>query len=117
MDLVTKIEELEEAIEFFNKRILETETEYNYLKGTVQPTFKQLYNGIENYFSVSIHQGVYTDILGGDGRSSPWSDNKNGIIAKIKINNGVYLSDEQIKIVKDYVKRVHVCDHVDLCIR
>jgi hypothetical protein len=79
-----------------------------------QPTVSELYNGIEDYFSVRTINGNYEHILGGDGRSLPWSETRTGKITIVKINEDIYLSSDQINTVREYVKNKHNPDHVQI---
>lgn len=113
MDLEEKKKSLQITIDDYSEIVKEAKEELEILKDCKQPNTVQLYNGIEEYFTVEKIYGTYEYILGGDGRSQPWSENRTGLIAKIKLKKGIYLSQEQRKIVEDYVISTHKPDHTN----
>lgn len=83
------------------------------LTGKTQPETSALYNGIEEFFTVEInHNMEYEHILGGDGRSAPWSEQRTGKVAKIRINNDIWLNADQTKIILKYIEDLHQPDYV-----
>lgn len=112
MNLEERKNELQRDINKYSKWLENCKKEYENIKSSRQPKTTELYNGIEQFFSVEKQNGSYEYILGGDGRSQPWSETRKGIIATIKIKDGIYLNSEQKKLVKDYVKETHNPDNI-----
>jgi len=74
------------------------------LKSCTQPSTSIMHANITDYCTVSIKENAeYTFILGGDGRSQPWSEVRKGIVVTVKIADNIYLNDLQLQAVKDYV--------------
>ena len=112
MNLEERKEELKRDINKYSKWLEDCKNEYESLKDCVQPKTTELYNGIEKFFSVEKQNGKYEYILGGDGRSQPWSETRSGLIATIKIKKGIYLNTEQKKVIKEYVNETHNPDNI-----
>ena len=112
MNLEQKKVEIERNIKRLSENLKLYRDEYESLKNSVQPKTTDLYNGIENFFTIDINKGSYEYVLGGDGRSQPWSESRNGLVATIKINKGIYLNEEQIKVIKEYAKEVYKVDYI-----
>lgn len=112
MNLEDRKEELKRDVNKYSKWLKDCENEYESLKDCIQPKTVEFYNGIEKFFSVEKQNGRYEYILGGDGRSQPWSEMRTGLIATIKINKGVYLNTEQKKVVIEYVNETHKPDNI-----
>ena len=112
MDLEGRKKYLENNLKGLYKRLEDLKKEIEFLKDKRQPKTSELYNGIENFFTVTITNSTYEFILGGDGRSAPWSEKRSGLVATIKVNDGIYLNSDQKEIVKQYVKEVHNPDHI-----
>lgn len=64
--------------------------------------------------SFEVKEGLYEYILGGDGRSQPWSENRKGIIAYVKINSIYYLSNENRDTVIKYLKATRKYNDVNI---
>lgn len=114
MNLINKRTQLEQTIKRLTNSLEDAKKEYELIKDCVQIKTTDLYNGIEKYITTTKREGIYQYILGGDGRSSPWSENRIGVIATIKINKGFYLNDEQKNVVKEYVKEKYKPDHIEV---
>lgn len=68
-----------------------------------QPTMQELYNGMDDYFTRALEDTVHEHILGGDGRSQPWSEQRGGRVMTITIKEGIYLDGAQREAIKGYV--------------
>jgi hypothetical protein len=113
MELNEKIAELEEE-ELTHRNALNTiQAELEYLKKSKQPTIKELFIDLDNIIKVTNTVKNYQYILGGDGRSAPWDETRNGKVATITISKEYYLSYQQRKIIKEYVETLHNPDHVE----
>ena len=112
MNIEEHKEKLKTDIYKYSKRLKDCKNEYESIKDCVQPKTTELYNGIEKFFSVDKQKGNYEYILGGDGRSQPFSETRSGLIATIKIEKGIYLNTEQKKVIKEYVKETHKPDNI-----
>jgi hypothetical protein len=94
----------ESRLEDYNHSIIKTESRLIKLKKSNQPKTEELYNGIEAFFTIKNVKKKYENILGGDGRSSAWSENKEGKVLEVTILEGVYLSEPQIKVLREYIE-------------
>lgn len=61
---------------------------------------KELQSNINKYVTYKLEEGRYEYILGGDGRSQPWSEYRNGLLCNVTINENIYLSDKQEEIIR-----------------
>lgn len=114
MNLEQRKLELQRDINKYSEWLEDCKNEMETIKDSRQPKKIELYNGIEQFFSVEKTNGNYEYILGGDGRSQPWSETRKGMIVTIKIRDGIYLDNEQKDIVKKYVKDLHSPDHIKI---
>lgn len=90
--------------------------EYNDIKMQIERiesqeevSFQQLreafdYNNNTKVFTHKIVRKQYEFILGGDGRSSAWSEMRNGNVLVIKLSPNVYVSDSNKSKLKDYIR-------------
>ena len=62
-------------------------------------------------FEINIYQGKYRFILGGDGRSQPWDEQRQGVICDIK--SRYYLDESQRDIVTMYLKSLGQIDDIN----
>ena len=114
MNLEQRKSELQRDINNYSKCLEDCKNEMEAIKDSRQPKTIELYNGIEKFFSIDKTNGNYEYILGGDGRSQPWSETRKGVIVTIKLADGIYLDNEQKKTVKEYVKELHSPDHIKM---
>ena len=112
MNLEKRKNQLAESIVFHTKQLENCKQELESLKDCRQPVMDELYNNMKSLFTVETNQGKYEHILGGDGRSAPWSEQRTGLIAVITITKDIYLDDRQKDIVKRFVNDVHKADCV-----
>jgi hypothetical protein len=112
MDLEEKKQELQKDINNYSYWLKENKAHLHQLKNCRQPETSELYNNMDSLISVTKEKGNYEFILGGDGRSQPWSETREGIIATITLAKGIYLSGEQKRIVRTYVKEIHNPDNI-----
>ena len=63
---------------------------------------KTLYEGMLEVISFTISKGKYKYILGGDGRSQPWDETREGDIYSVTISDGLLISNDQKKIIVQY---------------
>jgi hypothetical protein len=112
MELQEKIIELNIEINKYSKLIEEYQKQLNILKDCSQPSVIDLYNGIEKYYTCNVEYTSYKYILGGDGRSHPYSEIRRGLVATIKINEGIYFNLKQLNIIKEYIREKHNPEHI-----
>ena len=96
------------------KELESLEVDYDNLNSKKQPTTKELYAGIEGYVTV-LTKGrcKYEYILGGDGRSQPYSETREGNVSYITVNPQIYLDNVQRSIIIEYVSRCYIQDHIE----
>ena len=81
---------------------------YKNAKTISQPQLYSLLGGIERLENIKaegleliVYEGEYEYILGGDGRSSAYSEKRRGVICKVVTE--YYLEDNQDKIIQDFL--------------
>jgi hypothetical protein len=76
------------------------------LRNTTQPTVEEFYKNIttEKYYSVALINKKYEYILGGDGRSSAWSEWRDGVVLTVYVKKEYHLTDELATALKNYTK-------------
>lgn len=114
MNLEDKKSQLRNDIRRYSRYLDQFKKKLDFIENCIQPKTIELYKGIDNFFKVKISEGQYEYILGGDGRSQPWSEYRTGRIAEIKLNKGIYLNDKQLEVVKEYVRECHNPDHLKI---
>ena len=63
------------------------------------------------YELVNKEIGEYEFILGGDDRSSPWSETRRGLIVTVKPKK-VYLSEQDYRDLKKIIRDKYKADHI-----
>jgi hypothetical protein len=71
-----------------------------------QPTAEEFYENItsDKFYTTSLESKRYEYILGGDGRSSAWSEWRDGIVLTVKVRSEFYLPNELITALTNYIK-------------
>lgn len=115
MELKERMDDLKTSLDRASQNVRIFTEEYNRLTDSSQPTTQELYKNIHLYITVTVFTNkTYTHILGGDGRSAPWDEERKGKVVAVKVNDGIYLSSEQVKVVKAYVNTIHEPDHLTI---
>ena len=114
MDLKEKTQDVSDRVNTLTDSLEKSVSELNKLKESVQPNNSELYTNMSKYVRITEKLGSYEYILGGDGRSCPWSETRRGIIVTGSIKKGVYLSEHQNKIVKQYIEETSKFDHIEI---
>lgn len=78
------------------------------------PTNDEFYKNIETYVDITVSEKNYTYILGGDGRSSSWDEERRGIVAEAVVKEGIYLTPNQIGILKNFIENTKKVDHIEI---
>lgn len=112
MTLQRQIQIKQEAIKNTEVMLLKAKHKLAYLKTLREVKMSELYEALENaevldkepLFIVEYKKGTAEIMLGGDGRSSPSSEFKEGLIATITTNH-VYFNEEQVSIIRDFVSK------------
>lgn len=99
--------EIQESINILKSKLLKLEQELQQLQDMVEVTTKDLYSNIEQYFTAESFYKSYERILGGDGRSSPWSETVKGNVVIVKLNSKYYITEQQKQIIKEYINNVY----------
>lgn len=114
ISLENAISSIEHDIDLMQEQLNKNREYLSSLRKCHQPTNEELYKNISSFFIIENKKGQYEKILGGDGRSSPWSKDVYGEISVVKINGNIYLDYEQKQIIKEYVQRIHNPDHIKI---
>jgi hypothetical protein len=112
MELKERIKRNHNSIKEYQKQIEYWEKENKVLEKLKEPSTVDLFNGIEKYFVIQLEEGEYNHILGGDGRSQPWSETRKGLTIIVQPAEGIYLNGYQKKTIKDYIKKTSESDSV-----
>ena len=105
--------ELQELIdEYKNEQINHQEWVDSYqrkleeLSKMTQPTAEEFYENITNdkFYIVEFENKKYEYILGGDGRSSAWSEWRDGVVLTVRVRSEYYLPNELITVLTNYIK-------------
>jgi len=112
-ELKEELKRLTHVLSNTTEKVLDLNNEIERLSKQSQPTISELYANIDKFIEfVILENSSYEHILGGDGRSRPWSEQRKGKVAEIIIKDLVFLSDEQIEVVKEYVNRIYKPDYI-----
>ncbi len=92
------------------------------LSKMTQPTAEEFYENIttDKFYTTALENKKYEYILGGDGRSSAWSEWRDGVVLTVKVRSEYYLPNELIAVLTNYVKEKFngQYNHLDMeCIR
>jgi len=76
------------------------------LSKMTQPTVEEFYENIttDKFYTTALENKRYEFILGGDGRSSAWSEWRDGVVLTVKVRSEYYLPKELITVLTNYVK-------------
>lgn len=71
-----------------------------------QPTAEEFYENIttDKFYTTALENKKYEFILGGDGRSSAWSEWRDGVVLTVKVRSEYYLPNELIIVLTNYLK-------------
>ena len=110
MDLLQIITTLKLEIKKAEELIEDRKLKINLLSTSEKVETKKLYEDILSVISFKETKGKYKYILGGDGRSQPWDETREGVVIKVTIKDKFLISREQIRVVKQYfVNTKEVC--------
>lgn len=113
MKLEDKILKTQNDLRHYKKEIKLLEEELKDLENSMLVSDGDLYNNITDYIEVNKHMNKkYEHILGGDGRSSAWSETRKGVVLELKIFKGYYLTQEQKDKVKSILKIIHSANEI-----
>jgi hypothetical protein len=105
--------DLQERIAEYTKKQKEAQGTVDYyqvhleaLSKLTQPTTDDFYVNLptEKYYTAKFEEKRYEYILGGHGRSSAWSEWRDGIVLVVKVKEGYYLTNELTTALTNYVK-------------
>jgi hypothetical protein len=105
--------DLEERIAEYTKKQKEAQGTVDFYKvhlealsKVTQPTTDDFYANLptEKYYTAEFEDKKYEYILGGDGRSSAWSEWREGCVLVVKVKEGYYFTNELILALTKYVK-------------
>lgn len=99
----TKVEQLKVHLENAIDNVKSIQSEIDKIKDLTEISLWDLHNSIESLYRIEINNTQYENILGGDGRSQPYSETKGGIVIDIIIEEGFYLPSRFEQNLIDYV--------------
>lgn len=76
------------------------------LSKMTQPTAEEFYENIttNKFYTTILENKQYEYILGGDGRSSAWSEWRDGVVLTVRVRSEYYLPNELITALTNYIK-------------
>jgi hypothetical protein len=106
MDLQEKIDGYEKQLLKNKEQVTIYEEKLQYLKTLSQPTTDDFFANLPNqkYYTASIEEKTYEYVLGGDGRSSAWSERRLGNVLIVKIKEEYYLPNDLLVSLNFYLK-------------
>ena len=107
------IERLNSNIANLQERITPLIKERDSLLASVQPTVCGLFSNIDKYATAKVARKKYRHILGGDGRSRAWDEERTGNVLSISLSGSTYLSAVQRKLVEEHFREVHEGSKID----
>jgi hypothetical protein len=105
--------DLQERIADYTKKQKEAQAVVDYYKENLkmlskltQPTTDEFYANLptEKYYTTELQSKKYEFILGGDGRSTAWSEWREGNVLVVKVKEAYYITNELIIVLANYVK-------------
>ncbi len=112
LTLKKEIERTEDYIKRHKEEIKNQECKLLWFKSAKEIKTSELYAVLESLeeniekpidgFVFEFKKGEYTYILGGDDRSAPWDEKRNGLICTI--DSDFWFSEEQIRIIKKFLE-------------
>jgi hypothetical protein len=105
--------DLQQRIEDYTKKQKEAQGVVDFyqihldsLSKLTQPTTDYFYANLptEKYYTTEFESKKYEFILGGDGRSSAWSEWREGSVLIVKVKEGYYFNNELTTALTNYVK-------------
>ena len=107
MNKTSKIKEIESKINHYDELIEEYKAEIEKINNLTEISITDLILEFHKEDSVFVKkektQSQYKYILGGDGRSDPWDENRMGLVLKIQLFK-IYVSDEDLKKFIEFLK-------------
>lgn len=112
-----KIQDLKFCISRLETDLKERKEELKYLEQCKQIKPFELIERINDFISVETKEGSYEHILGGDGRSRPYSEQREGLISIVTFKEKIYLTDQIKGLIIHFVKDKFESDSVkfELC--
>ena len=106
MDLQEKIDGYEKQLLKNKEQVAIYEEKLQYLKTLSQPITDDFYANLPNqkYYTATIEEKTYEYVLGGDGRSSAWSERRLGNVLIVKIREEYYLPNDLLVSLNYYLK-------------
>jgi hypothetical protein len=118
MDLQELIKQCCEEQNKHQKMIDTYQRKLNALTIMTQPTVEEFYHNIttDKYYSIVFENKKYEHILGGDGRSSAWSELREGVVLTVKVKEQYYLTNEFITTLTNFIKEKYQgqYNHLDM---
>ncbi len=109
-----KIVEIEKEIKFLQEKISKLEAEKLRLENSITVQLTDLIIEYQKESSVFVYKSYeskqYKRILGGDGRSSPWDEDRIGNCLLVTIASKVFVSDDDLKKFEEYLKIIRTHD-------
>lgn len=110
MSLQVEITKVKLEVERLENQLKNLKNRLQYLCKAVEVDLKDLIKSYHledgNFFKTESKEGKYEYILGGDGRSSPWSETRIGLVLNITLDNRFYISNSTREKFEEYLKNI-----------
>lgn len=106
MELQQLIEQYKKELSYHQERVESYNRKLEVLSKMTQPTAEEFYENItsDKFYTVVLENKEYEYILGGDGRSSAWSEWRDGVVLTVRVKSEYYLANELITALTNYIK-------------
>jgi len=118
MTLKEEIQHYEKEVYNVSKTLIDLNKRYSELLTLTEIDSASIIRDIEmndyNLVSLEAKEGNYEYILGGDGRSQPWSEIRKGNICYLKLKTNYYVSNENRDTIIKYLKSTRHYNDVNI---
>lgn len=118
--LESEINYMEARIKSNEKMLLDSKVRLEALKQAKEATPIMLYKGLtqvdgntENeLFKITFSKDNYKYVLGGDGRSKPYDESRDGIVCTVQMKAWIKIEHEEI--INRYIQDTHEVDYIEI---
>jgi len=116
MTLQETIKQKEQRFESDRLNLESLKTEIIMLKtkqeASASDLIKDFESGAGKFIRSKTRNSTYEFILGGDGRSQPWSEQRKGMVCEVAFISEIWASDESKQKLKIYIQQTKDFDHI-----
>ena len=106
MELQDYIEKYKQEQSIHQQSVERFQRKIEVLSNMTQVSPDEFYENIttDKFYTASIENDKYEYVLGGDGRSSAWSEWREGRVLTVTVKNEYYLSVKLIEALRNYIE-------------